>query len=213
MGYKYLFIDWYKTLSTSVFWKQFKDDGHPYHHLYEPIQNVLFSESFDMLNKWMRGQLTSEDVVEQLGKELRFEPEVLLKELIVSCQSMRFISEDSLHLIAKIRSMGVKVIIATDNMDTFERWTVPSLELDDCFDAILCSYELRSLKTDTDDQGRSLFFRPYMEVHAIARGESLLLDDSGERCAKIIRHAGIDYKQVETGRIDSALRYFIDLPQ
>ena len=205
MNYNYLFIDWYKTLSASVFWEPFKDDDHPYHRLYEPIQKVLFRESFDVLNNWMRGYLTSEDVVEQVCKEFHFEPEMMLKELILSCQNMRLMSENTLHLITEIRSRGVKVIIATDNMDTFQRWTVPSLSLDAYFDDILSSSELGALKSDTDEQGRSLFFTPYLKSNEIGAGESLLLDDSDERLGQIIRRTGIDYERVEPGTLDPVL--------
>ena len=92
MCYKYVFIDWYKTLSQSVFWEQFKQDAHPNHHVFDPIQKVLFSESADVINQWMRGKLTSEMVVRQLGDALDFDPEILLRELILSCQNMRLMS-------------------------------------------------------------------------------------------------------------------------
>ncbi len=210
MGHKYLFIDWYKTLSTSVFWQPFKDDAHPYHYLYEPIQNILFRESFDVLQHWMRGHLTSEDVVAQVCKELCFEPEMMLKELILSCQNMRLMSENTLKLVTAIRFSGVKVVIATDNMDTFQRWTVPSLGLNHYFDDILSSYELGALKSDTDEQGRSLFFIPYLKSHAIGLGEGLLLDDSDERFGQIIRQTGIDYEHVEPGTLDAVLERLLN---
>ena len=164
-----------------------------------------------MLQHWMRGQMTSEDVVAQVCKELRFEPEIMLKELVLSCQNMRLMSENTLNLVTSIRSRGIKVVIATDNMDTFQWWTVPSLGLNHYFDDILSSSELGALKGDTDEQGRSLFFIPYLKANAIGLGESLLLDDSDERLGQIIRRTGIDYEHVEPGALDAMLERILSL--
>jgi FMN phosphatase YigB (HAD superfamily) len=119
---------------------------------------------------------------------------------------MQLISENSLNLVTALRSKGIKVVIATDNMDTFHRWTVPSLRLDSYFDHILSSFELRALKADTDEQGRSLFFTSYLKSNAIDPGESLLLDDSDEAFGQIIRQAGIDYQCLKPGNIEGALQ-------
>ncbi len=210
MNYKYLFIDWYKTLSTSIFWEPFKNDTHPYHYIYEPIQNFLLRESFDVLNNWMRGHLTSEDIVTQLCEELHFDPKIMFNELILSCQNMRLMSENTFNLVTAIRSSGIRVVIATDNMDTFLRWTVPSLGLDQYFDDILSSFDLGVLKSDVDEQGRSLFFAHYLKSNAIESGESLLLDDSDEKLGQIIRRTGMDYEHVEPGALDAVLERILN---
>jgi FMN phosphatase YigB (HAD superfamily) len=203
--YKFVFVDWYKTLSRSVFWEQLKNDVHPYHSVFEPIQQVLLAESSDVINRWMRGQLTSETVVRHLGEALHCNPDILLKELIVSCQNMRLMSESSLNLISELRKTGVKVVIATDNMDTFHRWTIPSLRLANHFDAILSSFELGALKGDTDATGSNLFFTHYLKSNDIGQGESLLLDDSNQIFGDTIRRCGIDYQCVEPGKLDDSL--------
>ncbi len=78
MNYKCIFVDWYRTLSMSVFWEQLKDDYHPYHHLYKPISTFLFVESQDLIQHWMRGHLKCEKVVEHLCRELRLDSEIML---------------------------------------------------------------------------------------------------------------------------------------
>jgi FMN phosphatase YigB (HAD superfamily) len=81
------------------------------------------------------------------------------------------------EMIAQLRAKGLKVVLATDNMDTFHRWTVPSLQLMSLFDDILSSFQLKALKSDCGAEGRSLFFAHYLQTHSIHRGESLVLDD------------------------------------
>ncbi len=206
MSYKCVFVDWYKTLSMSVFWEQFKDDHHPYNQLYKPISTFLFVESQDLIHHWMRGHLECEKVVERLCRELRLDSEIILRELILSCQHMQLVSENTLNLVTVLRSKGIKVVISTDNMDTFHRWTVPSLRLDSYFDHILSSFELQALKADTDDQGRNLFFTSYLKSNAIGPGESVLLDDGDETFGQVIRQAGIDYQRLKPGNIDSGLQ-------
>jgi hypothetical protein len=92
------------------------------------------------------------------------------------------------------------VVIATDNMDTFHRWTVPGLRLHTLFDDVLNSWQLRALKEDVGQDGRSLFFANYLRAHGIGRGESLLLDDCDERSAKTIRQYGVDCQHIEPGK-------------
>jgi FMN phosphatase YigB (HAD superfamily) len=210
MSYKCIFVDWYKTLSVSVFWEQFKEADHPCHAFYKPISHFLFVESPVLLRNWMRGDLASEKVVDRLCHALHLEPEILLRELILSCQHMQLISENSLNLITALRLKGIKVLIATDNMDTFHRWTVPSLRLDTYFDHILSSFELHALKADIDGQGKSLFFSSYLKSNAINPGESLLLDDSNETFGHIIRQSGIDYQCLKPGGLDAVLQIILE---
>ena len=70
-------------------------------------------------------------------------------------------------------------VIATDNVDVFVEYTVPALKLRRHFDDILCSSELKSLKTDTAD-GKLLFFDDFLRKHNIKYEEAILLDDSRE---------------------------------
>lgn len=97
------------------------------------------------------------------------------------------------------------MVVATDNMDTFTRWTVPALGLYDMFDDILCSHEIGCLKKDMIGD-RSRFFGPYLAKHDIGIGESVLIDDS-KTLGKIIGRTGIHYRRIDcTHDLAEALR-------
>lgn len=197
--YKCLFVDWHLTLSTSVFWGQFNDPQHPHYPLFAFMQSALFGRAGlnTWLLPWMRGDLTSEEVIAGVCRGTDVDPAFALQELQASCQQMRLVSDAVPDSVARLQAKGMKVVIATDNMDTFHRWTVPSLRLRMLFDDILSSFELRALKGDADRDGRSRFFTDYLQAHAIGRGESLLLDDGDEAFGNIIRQFGIEYHHIE----------------
>lgn len=200
--YTCLFVDWHLTLSTSVFWGQFSDPQHPQHALFALMQSRLFVPSGESrwLLPWMRGALTCEEVLADVCRGTDVDLPFALRALQESCSQMRLVSEAIPHAVAALRARGLRVVIATDNMDTFQRWTVPSLGLGALFDDILCSFDLRALKEDVDQDGRSRFFADYLQRQRIGWGESLLLDDGDEAFGAVIRRFGIEYSHIEPGK-------------
>ena len=200
--YKCLFVDWHLTLSKSIFWEHLSDPAHPHHSIFDYMQNALFRPSAPgrWLLPWLRGQLTSEEVIASICQGTDFDAAFVLEELIVSCRRMSLVAQTIPASITSLRARGIRVVIATDNVDTFHRWTVPSLGLQEIFDGILSSYQLQAIKEDTDQAGQSLFFSSYLQAHHIGPGESLLLDDGDENFGNIIRQFGIDYRHIEPGR-------------
>jgi hypothetical protein len=199
--YKCLFIDWHLTLSNSIFWEHLSGPTHPHYSIFDTMQRMLFRPSAPgrCLLPWMRGQLTSEEVVACVCRGSDLDPDAVLQELAISCQQMRLVSEEIPDYVASLQAQGFRVVIATDNMDTFPRWTVPSLGLRAVFDDILCSSELKALKEDTSQDGHSLFFDRYLQVHQIGWGESVLLDDGDKDFGAIVRQFGIDYQHITPG--------------
>jgi len=200
--YRCIFIDWYQTLSTSLFWEHWTDPTHPLHSLYALVVSSLFPSSGDTseTRAWMRGELPVEELLQRICLRYRLDYELLLRELTASCQAMQFVSPTVPRSLGQLRAAGIRVAIATDNMDTFTRWTVPALKLHMLVDDILNSFDLRALKGDIDNRGRSLFFADYLEKHALKPGESILLDDNNEEdFTAFIRGIGIDYHPIEPG--------------
>ena len=70
-------------------------------------------------------------------------------------------------------------MIATDNMDTFERFTVPSMRLKDIFDDFLISHSLRVLKGDVQENSIP-FFDGYLNKNNLTYMETVLLDDCAD---------------------------------
>ena len=174
--YKTIFFDWNNTLSTSLFWDQWKDPEHPRHEWYVPLSRYLLGENMPTVMEWMRGKVTAEDIAALLGDRFGYSQEIIFQDLKESCETMRLVSDEVLPLVRKLRSGGVKCVIATDNMDTFTRFTVPALRLSEHFDGVLNSFEMGMLKFDTE--GDSIpFFDEYLEKNNVKYKDAVLIDD------------------------------------
>ena len=167
-----LFIDWYKTLSSSLFWQHLPPE------VFRPIERWMFKDNPTSVCSWMRGQEGMADIVTALARSLDLSPQFLEQELETSCRKMELISENSLQMVDAIRRKGILAVIATDNMDVFEKFTVPALNLRDHFDDILCSSSLGCLKADVDVNGQLPFFQPWLDQNGFKIQEAVLIDDS-----------------------------------
>lgn len=194
--YKVVFLDWNGTISSSKFWGHLEDINHPNNRLFSKIESVLFGKLRHLLKPWMTGQTTSEKVIRQISDKTDLSYEMVMKEFIESCKQMKFGSGNLNKLIQQLRASGTKVVIATDNMDSFPRWTIPSLALTDMFDDILDSYTLKAMKGDFDENGKNLFFSDYLSKNNIQPGESTLIDDSEDKENRIA-NIGIEYRKIE----------------
>ena len=190
---KAIFIDWDKTLSISKFWSHW-EVSEPKH--YELVQKHFFGTEKETLMAWMRGQLRAEQVIARAAIYTGIDKKILLRELKKSCQSMQLLDPSIKDVIKKIRASGIEVAIATDNMDTFLRWTVPALGLDDLVDRILDSHTLGVLKSDVGADGSSAFFSTYIRNLGIKPVEAVLFDDN----AGYIERFGLRYVQVSENR-------------
>ncbi len=193
MRYKTIFLDWDGTLSVSRFWQHWAIERPD---AYAAIQRHLFGSN--MVEPWMRGRYSAEERVATIAPKLGLAPALILKELTESCRRMTLIDPEVSVLIAALRSRGVSVVIATDNMDTFRRWTMPALGLDTLVDDVLDSHTLGYLKRDIASDGRSLFFGSYLASAGLKSGESVLLDDGAHN--RVVQTVGIDFIQLEHGR-------------
>ena len=193
---KIVFLDWNGTISGSKFWGHLEVDSHPRHDLFTKIQDILFGEQRKNLEPWMRGQTNAEDIVRQLSQRINLPYELIFDELIKSCRTMEFSTTRLVELVKQIQNMGIKVVIATDNMDTFVRWTIPALGLRDIFDDILDSYTLKVLKRDFDQTGKNLFFSDYLNKNHIQFSECVLVDDSEDK-NNLISNTGIIYRRIK----------------
>lgn len=148
----------------------------------------------------MRGKITSEEVIADVCQHSGLDYQFVFSEFIHSCKAMKLVSKEIESLILKIRAKGIKVAIATNNTDSFSRWTVPSLGLDTIFDDIINSFDVRGLKWDVDDKGQSVFFAHFLQKYSIAPGESILIDDNANpKEHDVIQSFGIEYRQIISG--------------
>ena len=207
MNYEAVFIDWDGTLSNSRFWERWRDDP-TMQSRYAKIQSALFESATGkhMVKDWMTGSRTSSRILSQLSKDTGIDYVELEDELIYSAEHMRFIDEGALASIQRLRDAGKHVVLATDNMDIFDKWTVPALNLNDHFDDILNSYTLQKLKKDVHPVYiRSEFFYRYLEKMSIRKEDSVIIDDSID--VGILESIGMNFMHVTDER---PLTYHLD---
>lgn len=163
---KYIFFDWHKTLSEDIFWPEDKN-----------ISDVIFNDNSELLNKWMKGEKSSEDISEIIHKKTGVDQSNIYEKLEKGCREMSFALKGVEDYILKIKKRGIKVGIATDNMDAFLRFTIPSLKLNEIFDEILVSSEIGFLKGEVD--GKNIkFFEKFIFDNNISYSDLVLVDDS-----------------------------------
>ncbi len=181
---KTIFIDWNRTLSFDLFWGHLKDPSHPNHRYLKPIEEWLFVKNRDSINLWMRGEISLEYIVERMSKDTKISTNIIIDELRHSCEVMRFCIVGLEDLIRDIRLRGIKVYIATDNMDIFTKFTVPALNLDTLFDGFLNSYDIKHLKDDDEPADGIAFFDAFLSRHKLNYSNVVLLDDSPDKSGK-----------------------------
>jgi FMN phosphatase YigB (HAD superfamily) len=195
MKYKTIFIDWHGTLSNSRFWDRWAKDIDK-QHLHQQAQYALFedAEGLLILKDWMRGLRSVNNVISYLHEATGIPAAELEDELRYTSENMAFINHDVVDRIETLRSMGAKVLIASDNMDTFRLWTIPALGLEGLFDGILTSERRGALKSEVNEDGFSPFFSLYLRQNNIQPGEAVLIDDNQE--LKLVESLGIDFLHV-----------------
>ena len=177
-SYKTIFFDWNKTLSYSLFWEQWSDKNHPNHNKKDILTKELFVNNKDIIKKWMLGDVVSEDIAGLLNESVGLTKEDIISDLAHSCENMSYAFEDLLNTIQNIRKRGVKCVIATDNMDTFRRWTIPGMKLEEYFDDFLISNELKIMKFDIDEKNGVIpFFDLYLRENNLNYSDVVLVDD------------------------------------
>ena len=198
--YKTIFIDWDGTLSNSRFWDRWIGTDK-----YDLIQKALFVDGLEYIRLWMTGFMPYGQVLKYVESKTAKPYDELKEELEYSSRHMKFIDDEVTSLVQELRSNGVKVVIATDNMDTFRLWSSPELELDMLFDGILTSDTRGALKSESYDDGTSKFFSHYLIQNGIREGESVLIDDSLD--TRVVEDFGIDFLHVnETASLTEHLK-------
>lgn len=189
---KAVFVDWHKTLCSLPLFHELQGKNEA---LFDKLDRRLFEDMpIALFIEWMRGKFTKSDVVNLLaGEDLSLE--FVHRVLKSSCEKMFFDREEFWPLIDAIRKSGRKVVIATDNIDTFCEYTAPALKLYDHFDDVICSFDIKCLKKDIKN-GRLLFFDEFLTKNNIAYDEAILLDDSADTVAAC-RKCGMLVEQIK----------------
>lgn len=177
---KTVFVDWNKTLSFSRFWG----------HLPDATMRTLFDTYAPQdFKDWMIGKKTTEDMMALAAQGSGLAYEFVLKEFIHSCQNMQLVSLEIPRLVSVLQKNNIQVVIATDNADSFSRWTVPALKLKDMFDNVLNSWDLGMTKN------QPYFFTSYLNSNHQQFKDCILIDDSTS-LGSIVSPYGMEYRLV-----------------
>lgn len=173
---KVVFVDWHKTLCSRVFFQFIKRRNKK---LFDKLEHRLFDEMplYKFID-WMKGKLTKEDILKEICQDDLNVSEIS-KLFQMSCEKMKLDRPDYKKWIKRLREKGKKVVIATDNVDAFEEFTVPAQKLNKYFDDILCSSSLKCTKHESKNK-KLLFFDDFLRNHNIKYEEAILLDDDEE---------------------------------
>lgn len=166
-----LLIDFDGTLCHDKFWRSLAPER------LARVQNYLFGSRHDLVAAWMRGGVTSEDVNQAVAEALGLDYETLWATFVRDCETMR-VDPGVLAQLASLRGAH-RLVLATDNMDCLDRFTVPALRLRDRFDDIVNSF---NEKTSKNDDGGA-FFREAVTRNGSTIGSSILIDNSEKSCA------------------------------
>src|SRR5690606_27462842 len=98
------------------------------------INTWIFRDNTDIVNTWMRGQMDVKTVIQQCATATNLCPIMMEETLIQGCRNMTYISSETLPLIKTLRQQGLRIVLATDNMDVFADHTVPHMGLTGIFD-------------------------------------------------------------------------------
>lgn len=195
---KAVFIDWNGTLSPTNFWSHLeKSEKQSDRELFKLWADTMFVNHKDLIVPWMKGEYTSEDILTLVSKATNTDYETLLKEFIIGCERMEYSSPNIPALVKKLKDKSVIVSIATNNMDSFTRWTVPYMKLDTLFDEIINSFYLNAMKHDLDNDGKAIFFKNFFNKYQVDPNNCIFIDD-GEDKMGVITNLGMDYRRVNS---------------
>jgi len=123
-----LFCDFDGVLCHDRYWRSVPADK------LEAIQELLFLNDTSLVNDWMRGKHTSEEINQFISEKIDMPFNKLWDIFINDCKNMR-VSLKALEKLHQLRSKYT-VILITGNMDSFTRFTHPELMLDNYFVSI-----------------------------------------------------------------------------
>ncbi len=165
-----LCIDFDGTLCHDRFWRSADPE------LKSKLQTRLFSDKVEVAEDWMLGKRTSEEINQLLADELGMPYDFLWKIFVADCENMTIVP-GAIKKVQTLRDRYTTVII-TDNMDCFDRFTVPALGLDTHFDVIVNSSTEGSFKNDENGK----VFQKIAEAYDSPLSRNILIDNAQSSC-------------------------------
>jgi hypothetical protein len=163
-------------------------------------QNLSSIFGSDDANAWMKGMLSSEQIIAAMDIHLdrRFRDDFLSRRLYVDCARMK-VNVALFEVLRKVKTVAL-IVIATDNMDCFadtfgrvhgrrHRAGADATTLAQwarVCDDIICSSNVAALKADDAVS----FFGPWLSQYGMTFADALLIDDRADNCAAFQEQGG-----------------------
>jgi hypothetical protein len=194
-----VFVDWHGVLSRDPFWVSIRESArHPLRTQLEENLSSIFAS--DDANAWMKGLMSSDDVIAAMDIHLgRFRDDFLHRRLYIDCARMQV--NVPLFEVLRMAKAVALIVVATDNMDcfadTFDRVrrsrrrrprTEATTMAEWAFvcDDIICSSNVAALKSEDPNA----FFGPWLHQHGMTFADALLIDDRADNCAAFQQQGG-----------------------
>ncbi len=166
-------FDFDGVLSGDYFYANLKET---YPEVHRFIQEKVFSSESGMVDRWMRGQLTSDQVNEFISKNTEIDFNELSKLFIESVKAMRLESR-LISLAEKLKEGSCKIALVTNNMDVFNKITVAHHQLGRIFPVIVNSFDYGVMK---HEENGKLFDIAMSQLGNNSYEDALLIDDSAK---------------------------------
>lgn len=145
-------------------------------NLYDEINKFLFrSNKKYLISSWMSGEINYKDINKIIANNFEIDYEYLNEKLVESAKNLE-LNWDLINIYQKYRKNGLKVYITTDNMDIFSLYTVPANNLNNYFDNIYNSSNLKNLKENNEFK----LFKEIANDNNLKSEEIIIVDDSKE---------------------------------
>ena len=188
-----LFIDFDGTLCFDKYWRSLPPPQ------YEQVQELIFGKDKTRLNDWMLGKYSAEAINKIVADSIGRTYTDVWSLFVNDCKTMN-VSVETLEKISSLRERYVTILV-TGNMDSFSRFTVPSLHLNTYFDHINNSFF--EVKHKTDEQGS--IFTEYAESLHISIEKCILIDNSEKICEYFSKLGGTAWLITSEHNINSYL--------
>ena len=173
-----IFVDFDGTICFDYFWRSAPKE------IKKVIDKFLFQDNTYLLEDWMRGKKSSEDINQIISDKCNLNCSTIWDYFVTDCENM-FISEDILRALSACKKNNVLILI-TDNMDCFNRFTKNKLKLSDYFHYVFNSCDYGCLKDDPPQRG---LFKKIIDLQGFNIQKSVLLDNS-QKNFDIFNHLG-----------------------
>lgn len=189
-----LFCDFDGTLCHDRYWRSLSPDE------YEKVQELLFRNDTTLVNDWMRGKYSAEEINQFVSEKTGIPFKKLWDIFVNDCKTIR-VSKEALETLNRLRDRYT-IILITGNMDSFSRFTQPALALENYFDHISNSSHEGIHKTDSEGE----IFLKYTERYSVSIQSCILLDDSKNVCKIFTELGGTAYLVTQ----DQNILYYLE---